>query len=392
MGAEMPEPTRRPSRRRPTVKFGRLLFLAFLGLVLVVGVRREVIDLFAVREYSMWPTLVGGEDRVWVYKLTSHPRRFEAWVAIDPEAPAGRERFVKRVLGLPGEFVDFVRGDVWVGSDRQRLQRAFRPPELLQSMWIPILHGDEAVDPGRFRVEGGILQPERGRSFSLRAEVPTCVAALKGGRRYTSEEIVDDFRTETGWVAGTRAVADVQVGLFIRDVTLGATFRVRHELGHQTYRDLEFRAGTLRVLDGSPREAPRILAERGGIALPVWVQMTTLDGSFEVKVGSSPAQAARIYEGERRTEEFGSYSRVTLGLDRGAAELAALDVRRDVFYGWPREREQGGPEFVPPGHVFLVGDNAPASDDGRARGATPVARLIGRMVGRWSSRPPSSPE
>ena len=42
---------------------------------------------------------------------------------------------------------------------------------------------------------------------------------------------------------------------------------------------------------------------------------------------------------------------------------------------------------VPPGHVWLMGDNAPASRDSREYGAVPLGLLRGRVVAQLWPRP-----
>ena len=98
---------------------GAVLFL----VVAVMVLKRCAIDIIRVEESSMWPVLVGGQDRVLMNRMADKPQRFEVWVYDDKE---GRRRLVKRVLGFEGEHINLLGGDVWIGTERGKLLRARR--------------------------------------------------------------------------------------------------------------------------------------------------------------------------------------------------------------------------------------------------------------------------
>ena len=83
--------------------------LAALGLALSP---LAVVHPVRISGRSMEPTLRSGDLRVglgaWV---AGPPRRGEVWMVDGPEGPS-----VKRVVGLPGETLDQVRGDLRVGG------------------------------------------------------------------------------------------------------------------------------------------------------------------------------------------------------------------------------------------------------------------------------------
>jgi signal peptidase I len=67
-----------------------------------------------VSGHSMVPTLTDGE-LCWVLRawISHPPRRGEVWVVEGPEGPS-----IKRVLGLPGDVVDWKGPDLWINGRR----------------------------------------------------------------------------------------------------------------------------------------------------------------------------------------------------------------------------------------------------------------------------------
>lgn len=111
-------------------RWRRVAATVVVGALLLFALRAFVGDVYAVRSASMEPCLHGGQDGEWVlvrYGARREPRRFDLVVFERPGEPAP---IVKRVLGLPGESLQLVEGDLWI--DGQRLPAdAQRPPWVL---------------------------------------------------------------------------------------------------------------------------------------------------------------------------------------------------------------------------------------------------------------------
>lgn len=65
-------------------------------------------------------------------------------------------------------------------------------------------------------------------------------------------------------------------------------------------------------------------------------------------------------------------------------EKSENQIRRVIFQKQSEEKDFG-PLIVPPGEVFLLGDNRDASDDSRYWGTVPMGRVAGKVVLIWLS-------
>ncbi|MGA2418411.1 MAG: signal peptidase I [Candidatus Staskawiczbacteria bacterium] len=89
-----------------------LFKIALIALVIVVPIRYFLFQPFIVSGASMTPNFESGDylivDEI-SYRL-SNPQRGDVIVFNFPKDPS--ERFIKRVIGLPGETVDIINGQV----------------------------------------------------------------------------------------------------------------------------------------------------------------------------------------------------------------------------------------------------------------------------------------
>ena len=83
---------------------------------------------------------------------------------------------------------------------------------------------------------------------------------------------------------------------------------------------------------------------------------------FPARVGDNP-----------NAEAFDIYIEKDLGSDRRVIFQKSLIT------------QNFGPLVVPPGEVFLLGDNRDASDDSRYWGAVPISRIYGKVLFVWLS-------
>jgi len=87
---------------------------------------------------------VANGDRILVLKCIYQffePKRWDVVVFKNPLQP--RINYIKRLLGLPGETLEIINGDVYVNG-----QIARKPPKVQQELWMPVYDNDyQPVDP-----------------------------------------------------------------------------------------------------------------------------------------------------------------------------------------------------------------------------------------------------
>jgi signal peptidase I len=120
-----------------------IIKIVIIALVIVVPIRYFLFQPFLVRGQSMEPNFENGDyliiDEI-SYRIRD-PQRGEVTVFRYPYQPS--QRFIKRIIGLPGETVEIKDGKVMVIKDDQTeiLDESYLPKDL-KTQWnieIPII-------------------------------------------------------------------------------------------------------------------------------------------------------------------------------------------------------------------------------------------------------------
>ena len=373
------------------------------------------------------PSHAGG-DRILVNKLLykfREPDRWDPFVFVNPNVSAEDRKpykttYIKRLVGLPGETLEIIRGDVVVNG---RIQR--KPADAQSRLWVPV------YDVGYRWAQGRPWKIAKGWSFdgrrlvADRADGALAWVEYAGKRGRKSGAIRDDngydqditveHAAYLGRGAGLNVVTDIRVSFDVkthgsgrlvlsllcddeddraeidfasRRATLtrsGRKLASAHLLGLSSGREHHvsfYRLDYLLVLavegkkvveyDLWDPEAYRRLSERGREYL---------------------REAKRMGEMGRRPDEslaVKGYNRsgVRIGTSGGTFELSGLKIDRDVYYtnpGQPRDRNNDyfGPQPIPPNNYFAMGDNSPESLDSRYWGVVPGDHLIGKALVIW---------
>ena len=362
-------------------------------------VKLFALDVCMVEGQSMWRTLEGKpsnsavdrrSDWVLVDKLTSRFSQPDR-LAICVFRQKG-ELSVKRLVGLPGETIDFRGGDVFVTRDGGDPVRLVRPADLIEAQRVPVPAGEQAAPilqgtgPSQADGDGTIWKPRPDQTLTVYVRY----GAGSDSRCITDDYFVVDDRSPKGRVApGRHAVPDVRVTVGSLAVGSG-TIAFIHEIGLGELRRITVSAAGIDVSarSGGPES---VRSRHPGVSAGPGLRFETIDGLFRVSLRAGEAWR-ELYSEPRDTEHHEGFSGVRFEVAGGPVRVGPLEVARDVHYVWGAERPAGErPVPIPPDRMFLVGDNPEISTDSRSDdiGPVPVGALVGvvrAIILPWSRK------
>lgn len=397
----------------PTVSVLRdALVVAFVAVLTVQALRRWVGDRYLVPSDSMQPVLFGDPERgdiVFVDKLASAAdrRRGDLVVVANERLPG--HQLVKRIAASGDDpdacWIDIENGDLLLGPDRQHMRRETREPRraMVDSItWSIAGTGDSAsrLDLAAAAGDGPWRLPPAASSL---AELRS---ALQPRSRRARFRDLEDGVTPSGAI-GTRVAVDAtyldiegrrsQNGddVLVADCGIELTFGELPEVVVATIDSTDF--GTTFVwtpaqdyvevwLDGR-----RVREQREVLGAPWRGSLTygRLDGRDFLLLDDA-GQVLLAVPGESTLPRPRTFLHVMTTGER-QARIDRLRVFRDVFrWRQPSPFVAGDgswPRFVPPGHWFLLGDNAFDSEDSRYHGPISAEHFLG--VPRWVLGPAS---
>jgi signal peptidase I len=357
-----------------------------VALIMALIVRQFAVEAFSIPSASMYPTLqglpeFGRGDRVvvdkWAY-LLGQPRRWDVTVFRYPLDV--RRNFIKRLVGMPGDRLTVVDGDIWVNQHIER-----KPDRVQRSVWCERFPEPPAFaqrpDKCRFKVADAgwkgmqdqfVATPPAGQTVHLDLDFGLSIP-MNGVTPPTYHE-VRDYRVRGGVSAASGAVFEVEMK--VRDLP----FRVTLPAGQ----------GEARVT--FPRDRyPLAVAEEPGATrhLPVdtWVdfEVAHRDWCFEVRVAGEvwfryeldPHPWTLVSKGVEWPRMFPvETTTIRLAAHGGRVAIENLGVDQDLHYTQPPDGVWDTMNYtvdgkklkdgkIPEGHYFMMGDNSHGSRDSR---------------------------
>ncbi len=305
----------------------------------------------------------------WPYVLGLGPKRWDVIVFVDPGNP--QQNYIKRLVGLPGETVEILDGDVYVARNGQRLHIVPKPPAVQQVLWQTIWSQDHLPPDA--------TSPWRSRDNAWRGLTTRVLHCDARNTRATLAFAPDD----SGVLADATAYNGLPGENLIGDVRIVSEVRLTGGRGSLTLtidRDgrmwhLELaRSGQVRLWrDGTPpQQATTTLAtlRRG---LPETVEFGYLDGRAYARLDRGRVVLA-LEDDTIRPDRLRQTVRIrpvrlSLSARDVSLTLRRLRIDRDVYYtsvaGRMRRGIAGMPVTLGPDEFFVLGDNSPNSHDAR---------------------------
>ncbi len=353
-----------------------------------------------VNDHSADGPMHGGR-RVLIDRLAYAWRPPDRWDVVAFRTP-GNEPWlsVKRVVGLPGERVEFREGDLVI--DGRHVRKSL---EQLRTLAV-LVHDDayrperEADLPPRWQSESGTCGwcvRDRGYEFQPSPEPTEALQWLTyrhwpcfsgSVARTQLSPILDNYGYNQQVSRQLNVVWDVMLSCRLK--TPGRTGRLAFEVSdrdvcHRV--ELRFDRREIVLARGS-RQPVSLDLPYAAFARGVEIEMALCDG--QVMFGIDRQELIReCYESSALADSPGDPppSRVAIGAAGLTAAVDRLRVLRDVYYLPSAAPVRIGqePTSLGEGELYVVGDNVPISQDSRhwQRPGLPVENLLGRVcVGR----------
>lgn len=339
-----------------------------MAIVVAIFLKYFVVEAYKIPTGSMQPTLMGNPetgifDRILVDKLSYHyrdPVRFEVAVF---KFPLDRSKnFIKRIWGMPDEWIWIKDGDVLQRKTEEDPWKPARRPERVQRV-----HWRELDLEDEWNVDSSAVD--------WRVTATTIEAAGPGSARFprTASSVTDRYFDGYPPQLAKDMKPNPQSGLHqVGDLRLQGTARLEAETErlqltlreHTRYYVFEL-PGPAAAEDARPEIIVRDSSE----------ERTAAEAPMRLPAGRSVSFAVQNLDDQLRLEVDGETllevevpaareqrSSIRVELVGGGGSLRDLVAYRDIYY---TSGSTGSPVHVPADHYMMLGDNTQDSSDSR---------------------------
>ncbi len=370
-----------------------------ISIAMALVLKFFIIEAYQIPTGSMQPTILGDarsgiKDRVLADKLITMLRPPKRWEVMIFRFPLDERRlYVKRIVGLPGETLEVLGGDIWIDGAIAR-----KPDHVNESVLKHIADSDGPMDVGRWFTAQGSIEVQDHAAIFPNAGSPRLIL-----RRHVVDDYAHGYDPEWGMQpmpSGNYSVPDLDLRLTAR---------------------LDPGADALRILFESDDGETVFVLPRTGSGETAHALLPTEDAPLRIPIDgerSLPADEeleilARVVDhrlllevdGEewlRYDDPGGPHSarprRARLSLElQGGGQVSDLSVRRDIFYLPSTETRSSLPRGpgrweIPDDSYFGMGDNTQYSLDSRAWQTKTYELKDGRSSTGFDFASPGAPD
>ena len=376
-----------PSRLHTGLEILKDNFEAFtVALIMALVIKHFCVEAFKIPTGSMYPTLYGENtspqdigDRIlvdkWAY-LGSGPERWDVVVFRYPLNWS--KHFIKRVVGLGGEWIKTGYGDIWTRtSDEDPWRIATKRRRVRDELYLPVYPPEpDDYDERPPPVASKYWEVDEGGGWTVEDHQTLRFAGGEKASALLQKRIGRKTSPSSHSMSGDGdLVRDVRIVLALTPEKEGAfTLSWRAAEDHAAVVRLAFpgmedgsRASTWRA-DGEHLMVP--LDARLAAGRTTHLELECVDGQVYVHVDGEEVahlDENRSIDDLRDIQDY--MQELTLKAEGGAVVVRDLRIERDVHYRAKEmyELSRGGTGVqVPEGHYFMLGDNTDSSSDSRA--------------------------
>ena len=386
------EESTRAAPGRPSRRWWWLVAALVLPPLVIRGLLLEV---YAIQSDSMTPTFRAGDQLLALQPLLD-PRDTRRWDvvildrSVDAGVSEGVDAVIKRVVGLSGELVRILDGDVYAKPVELpgELRLVRKPDEVVMGLLVPVHAADGLVEPWVVLPAAARRDLRQGTRLDGTAEPVRVVyqAAVEDGQLgRPGENAVGDTALELllGAVEPGPSAGPALLTLTVRE---GADlFQAQLPLGAAGPATLHHR----NAVPDAPVDRVDTLPGLGeGTRVLIW----NVDDGVRVFVDDRLVLSHDYAAGERRTPGSELHNDPRIELSGAALVLSQVVVARDLHF--TAQGDYGtdpglglSPARVPPDGLFVLGDSSTESRDSRYFGPVPKSRLRGRPLALYRPWP-----
>jgi signal peptidase I len=376
-----------------------------ISIAMALVLKFFIIEAYQIPTGSMQPTILGDpatgiKDRVLADKLITMLRPPERWEVMIFRFPLDERRlYVKRIVGLPGETLQVLGGDIWIDNGIAR-----KPDHVNESVLKHIAQSDGPMDVGRWFSTQGAVEVEGTSAIFRNAGTP---------RLKLRHPVVDDFLHgfDPDWGmapmnSGDHVVPDL-------DVTLAARLNAESESLRIIFEDDAGNTVFVLPRTGSSETAHVMLPINGTLQrIPIETEdgepprALPIDTDVEILARVVDRRLLLIVDGEEwlryDDDESGprpqNPRRAGIAFEMpGGGRLSEITVQRDIFYLSSTRPSLASPPKkweIPDDSYFGMGDNTQFSHDSRSWRTATYTLRDGRVItgfdfpgGGWGRQP-----